>query len=185
MQVAGKSYIARQGNCLIRCGSIRVFGMSSNPRRSLGIRVETETIYWAVVEGTANDPVVIGEGKIPAPASADDAGRLVAHRRAVLDVIAQHDPAVVFVRSAETMFGNRGEGPRKRLRLEGVIMEAAASKSKPVRSGPLATIGKGLGIDAATAKTTRDCALGLGTLDWAQREVEAREAIMAAAATLN
>lgn len=158
--------------------------MSNNQRKSLGIRVETETVYWAVVEGRASEPVVVGEGKIPAPVSADDAGKLVAQRRAILDVIEQHKPAVVFVRFAETMFGNRGEAPRKRSRLEGVIMEAAASRSKPVRTGPLSTIGKGLGMDAATAKATRDRALGLGTLEWAKREVEAREAIMAAAAAL-
>jgi Holliday junction resolvasome RuvABC endonuclease subunit len=115
---------------------------------ALGIRVEAETVLWAVVEGSTRAPVLVADGKIPAPVAEDEAGKLVAQRRAVLDVIGKYTPTVVFVRFPETVFASRGETPRKRSRIEGVIMEAAASRAIPVRTGPLSTIGKGLGVDA-------------------------------------
>jgi len=151
--------------------------------RSLGIRVETDTVFWAVVEGEAQAPVLVDGGKIPAPISEDEAGRLIAQRRAVLDLISEHQPQIVFVRFPESMYASRGEAPRKRCRVEGVLMEAA-SRSIPVRTGPLSTIGKGLGIDAKAAKALRDENADLRGLDWSKRDEYTREAILAAAAAL-
>jgi hypothetical protein len=163
----------------------RALRMSRKLGRSLGIRVETETVFWAVVEGSASAPVLVADGRIPAPVAADEAGKLVAQRRAVLDVIGKYTPTVLFVRFPETVFASRGESPRKRSRIEGVIMEAAASKSLPVRTGPLTTIGKGLGVDAKTAKAMRDHDQDLRGLDWSERDEYPREAIMAATAALS
>jgi len=153
--------------------------------KALGVRVETEVVYWAVVEGSSFAPILVAEGKLLAPVSSDEAGRLVALRRGVLDLLLEHKPNVVFVRFPESSgFARKGELPRRRSRIEGVMMEAAASQAIPVMTGPLVTIGKGLGLDAKAAKAMRDSAADLRGIDWAKCDEWAREAILAATSAL-
>lgn len=101
--------------------------------RSIGFRVEPSAIIYAVVDGTVDKAKVVTTGKLPAPATYDDGDALVWYREKVCAALRDHDVKCMGIRFPEA--GNRSAGTgssMKRLRIEGVVMEATRSMSIPI-----------------------------------------------------
>jgi hypothetical protein len=145
--------------------------------RSLGIRVEPECVFWAVVEGDVGVPILIADDKVPSPASADEAHCLVTQRRRILDVIENYHPSVAVIRYPEAIAKTKSQ---MRSRIEGVLLEAAASKNLKTLTGALATLGSKIGSDAKRAKAMLESENNLRGLDWSKKNSNMREAILAA-----
>jgi len=115
--------------------------MNATVHRVVGFRAEPKAIHWAVVEGTREEPKVIAEDRIDSPASATEAESLATFRERARHIFETYRPDAVGIRSAELMArGGNKEGPRRRLRIEGVLLETSHSWAVPVTMGGLATI---------------------------------------------
>src|SRR5438445_196275 len=112
----------------------------------LGIRAEPAAINWAVVEGSSERPLLRAHDKSAAPVQFSEAESLAWLRLRVLDLLNQYAVQRVAVKYPENFrgpgAGRRGvqESEQKRLRVEGVVLEAAHSHNKQVIPGAWATI---------------------------------------------
>lgn len=156
--------------------------------RVLGVRAEPNSINWAVVEGTTAQPVLVQADNSAAPSSYDEAACLAWYRDRILLVIDQLQVDRVAVRYPEPVSGRAGtrvaiqDSNRRRCRVEGVVLEAAHSRSKRVVVGALTTISSSLGTKSAKKYLNDDDLRGL---DWSRyRQKNLREAILVAAAAL-
>lgn len=148
----------------------------------LGVRAEPAMLHWAVVEGTATAPILVAHDKAAAPVNLDEANALHWYRSRVQHLLQEYGVTAVAVRSAES-FGRRGntDADRKRARIEGVLLEVAASKSLPATASALKTIGGNLGTKSAKDYLDNDDLRGL---DWSRLNANRREAVLVAAAAL-
>jgi hypothetical protein len=114
--------------------------------RAIGLRAEPTKLHWAVVEGTSEQPILVGHDKAAPPVHADEATALSWYRERVRLLIETHQVDIVGVRFAET-FGRKGnlESAMRRSRIEGVLLEAASSCQKRVVAGALQTMSSQLG----------------------------------------
>ena len=149
----------------------------------MGFRVEPKLIHWAVVEGTQEVPIVVAHDKIIAPATADEAAALGTFRERARHLFTTYGPNAVAIRSAEPMArGANRDGPRRRSRIEGVLMEASHSCGLPVTIGPLATISSRLDTKRAKEYLARGEFRGL---DLKTIPGSGREAVLVAVAQLS
>jgi hypothetical protein len=117
--------------------------------RALGFRAEAHKVYWAVVEGTRKAPILVANDSAAAPVNLDEAPALSWYRSRVKHIVETYKPRVVMVRAAEpSARGSRKEGPRLRLRIEGVLLQTIDSCGLKVTIGALATISGKLGTQA-------------------------------------
>ncbi len=156
--------------------------------RVLGIRAEPNSINWAVVEGTVTQPILVQAQNASAPTSYDEAACLGWYRDRILLIIDQLQVDRLAVRYPEPFGGRAGtlvavqDSNRRRCRIEGVVLEAAHSRNKGVRTGALTTISSSLGTRSAKKYLDNDDLRGL---DWSEyRDKNLREAILAAVAAL-
>jgi hypothetical protein len=150
--------------------------------RALGFRAESQQIHWAVVEGTQHDPILVAHDKAAAPVDLDEASALSWYSSRVRYVIETYHPARAAIRSAEPFArsGNK-EGSRRRLRIEGVLLQTMNSCGLKATTGALATISSKLG----TKKAKRYVESGeFRGLDLSQIAPLAREAVLVAVAAL-
>ncbi len=153
------------------------------PTRVLGLRADATKIYWAIVEGTQAQPVVVERDDATAPGTFTDAQALGWFRDRVHLIIDKYAPHVVAVRLPEAMARGAGDGFRRRLRIEGVLMEAGHAKGLAVNHGALATIASLLGTKAKEAKAYLDDG-DLRGLDLTSMARTLREAVLVAVASL-
>src|SRR2546428_11641960 len=97
--------------------------------RILGLRAEASQFNWAVVEGTRHKPVLIARDTAAAPVDLDEASALSSLRARVLLVIEAKKPDGVVLRAPEFVArgGTNAARARRRLRIEGVLLEASNS----------------------------------------------------------
>jgi hypothetical protein len=151
--------------------------------RILGIRADSDSFYWGVVEGSIAAPIPVDHDRALCPASYDEAASLAWCRDRIRHLIDAYTPSSVIVRYPEVFVPNEKKEPaRRRSRIEGVVLEAAHSKGVKVFSSALATISKNLGVASAKTLLTDDTLRGL---DWSGNTKASREAILVAASLLD
>jgi hypothetical protein len=153
---------------------------------AIGFRAEKDTIHWAVVEGTKQQPIIVADDKFSAPLTYSDAESMAFFRDRLITVIEQYKPTTGFIRYAET-FLPRKPAPNAlgsmfaRARIEGVILEAAHSVGVKIVGASLAGITSELGSKRAKAYLE---AGELRGADLTGRPAERREAILVAVSAL-
>jgi hypothetical protein len=158
-------------------------GEQTRNLRVLGVRADTKRVYWAVVEGSKGHPVVVERDDATAPGTFNDAQALGWFRDRVHLIIDKYSPKVVAIRLPEPIAPGAGDGFRRRLRIEGVLMEAGHAKGLKVAHGALATIASLLGTKAREAKNYIDDG-DLRGLDLTAMARPMREAVLVAVALL-
>lgn len=149
--------------------------------RALGFRAEAHKIYWAVVEGTRKAPILVAHDDAAAPVNLGEAPALSWYSGRVKHIVATYKPNVAMVRSAEpTARAGRKEGPRLRLRIEGVLLQTLDSCGLKATIGALATISGNLGTQAKEYIASGE----LRGIDLAGLASEAKEAVLVAVAAL-
>lgn len=149
--------------------------------RSVGFRAEAQRIYWAVLQGTQHNPVLIDHNKASAPIAMDEPPALSWYSQRVRLIVDQHKPSIAAIRLAEpTAMGSGKEGAKRRSRLEGVLIQTLDDCGLDVTMGALATISSQMG---SRAKKYTD-ADELRGLDISGFPVPAKEAILVAVARL-
>jgi hypothetical protein len=149
--------------------------------RALGFRAEPKQIHWAIVEGTRRAPRLIAYDSAAAPVNLEEAPALSWYTSRIKLIVEQYKPAVAMVRAAELVArGGNKDGPRRRSRIEGVLLQTIDSCGLSVRIGALATISGKLG---GQAKKYIDSGEFRG-LDLSEIPLASKEAILVAVAAL-
>ena len=119
--------------------------------RSMGLRAEKNLFWWVVVSGDAKSPVLEGVDKIRCPRSYDEARMLSHFRERILSLFAEQKPDAVSLKRPE-VFKRRASNVSSmdtRLRVEGVLLEAAHSSGKTTEALLWTQVSKGMGSDSA------------------------------------
>jgi hypothetical protein len=149
--------------------------------RVLGFRAEADSVHWAVIEGFRETPILVAHDKSPAPKTYDEARSLAWFRERALLLITTYTPDLVVVRYPEPSAPpSRKDSIKRRFRVEGILLEASASRQIKVETPTLVTISAHLG-SKAKEYLGRDDIRGL---DWSGCPAHQREAILAAAGFL-
>jgi hypothetical protein len=149
--------------------------------RALGLRAEPKQIHWAIVEGTRRAPVLIAYDNAAAPVNLEEGPALSWYTNRIKLIIDKYRPAVAMVRTAESVArGGNKDGPRRRLRIEGVLLQTVDSCGLKVGIGALATISGKLGSQAKKYIDSGE----LRGLDLSKLPVPSKEAILVAVAAL-
>lgn len=149
--------------------------------RALGFRAETHKIYWAVVEGTRKAPILVAHDDAAAPVNLAEAPALSWYSGRVKHIVETYKPNAAMVRSPEpTARASRKEGPRVRLRIEGVLLQTLDSCGLKATIGALATISGKLGTQAKDYIESGE----LRGIDLSGLASYAKEAILVAVAAL-
>lgn len=152
--------------------------------RGLGLRADPDGFHWAIVTGSRSEPILVSHDRAEAPRTYTEAQALSWCRARVHEIIDLHKPQRVAIRYPEPISRGKGDPARRRCRVEGVLLEAAACRDLPTHTGSLITIGKRLGITASRAKAYLD-GEEFRTLDWNKLSHERREAILVGAGVLD
>jgi hypothetical protein len=154
--------------------------------RALGLRVEPAAVHFAIVEGTADAPVLVADDRYAAPKGFQEAEALSWYRSRTRVLLNEHRPDRAAMKYMESVAG-RGRPPRstdstrRRHRIEGVLLQLLEEEGVPVRTGPFATVAAGLGSKSAKAYVEAEDLRGL---DWSGKRPLAKEAILTAVAAL-
>lgn len=149
--------------------------------RVLGFRAEPRQIHWAVVEGTRRVPILVAHSNAAAPVNLDEAPALSWYSTRVKHIVETYKPAVAAIRTAESVArGSNKDGPRRRLRIEGVLLQTIDSCGLKVTIGALAMISGRLGSQAKKYIDSGE----LRGLDLSKLPLPSKEAILVAVAAL-
>jgi hypothetical protein len=145
--------------------------------RVLGVRAEPAGFHWAVVSDTQESAILEACGIEIAPHAYNEGESLVWIHQKAAYIIDTYKPTRVALRYPEGNARGANKSPAKsRCRVEGVILEAAASKNLDIVTGALNTFAKHSGIKSPKEDLTKD---NLRGLDWSQyRDKNQREAIL-------
>jgi hypothetical protein len=133
------------------------------------------------VEGTRQAPIHIEHGVAAAPVNLDEASALSWYSDRVKLIIQTHKPKTAMIRSAEVIARGSGkEGARRRLRIEGVLLQTIDSCAVKVSIGALATISGKLGSQAKRYIESGE----FRGLDLSEIPSLSREAVLVAVAAL-
>ncbi|ALB43108.1 MULTISPECIES: hypothetical protein [unclassified Anabaena] len=113
--------------------------------RAIGFRVEPQTVNYAVVEGTKQQPILIFQDKMSPPNSYDkESSQLVWYRERLLTIIEEYQPQFAAIRLPEpSSFKTANKDSLlKRARIEGVILEGLGKKGIECMVAALTTISK-------------------------------------------
>jgi hypothetical protein len=125
---------------------------------------------------------LIAHDKASAPVNLEEGPALSWLRTRARFVIESHKPDAAALRAPESIArGGNTDGARRRLRVEGVLLEAGDSCRLKVTVGALASISSKLGTKSAKAYLEHGEVRGLDISDLPK---EAREAILVAVANL-
>ena len=152
--------------------------------RALGLRADPDGFHWAVVTGSRREPILMAHDYAEAPRTYAEAEALAWCRARVHEIIEAHQPQHVAIRYPEPISRGKGDAARRRCRVEGVLLEAAACLSLPTQTGALVTIAKRLGTTARGAKEYLD-AEEFRKLDWNKLSPGRREAILVGVGVLD
>lgn len=149
--------------------------------RAIGFRAEADKVHWAVVEGTKHSPILLGKGVATAPVGLSEAAALSWYANRVRLLIDANKPDAGMVRSVEPLArSSRKEGPRQRLRIEGVLLQTMDSSGLSASTGALATITSSLGASAKGFLESKECR----GLDLSNLHEYTREAVLVAVSAL-
>ena len=150
---------------------------------TLGVRAEPTSIHWAVVTGNQSRIVVHASGSEDSPRTYTEAESLAWIRTRVLYILDTYKPSRVAVRYPEpTAMGANKNSAKARCRVEGVVVEAAGSKSLEVVTGAMNTFGK-----LAGSKSPKEdlSSTEFRQVEWASyKDSKIREAIYVGASLL-
>jgi hypothetical protein len=146
----------------------------------LGVRVGTNAIFWAVVSGTREVPVVVAQKKLPPPKSFSEPAVFAWYHSKILGLIEAYKPTVVSVRYPEhnARGSARKEGIRYRFRVEGIVVAAAASQNLTVETPTIVTMTSQLGSRAK--EYLDENAEDMRGIDLSELAKEPKEAIVTA-----
>jgi len=148
----------------------------------IGFRAEPRQFSWAVVKGSQREPRLIAHDTAVAPIGLDEAPALAWLRERARLVIEAHKPEGAVLRTPEVVArGGNTDGARRRLRLEGVLLEASQSHGLKTTTGALITISAMLRTRSAKLYLDHDEFRGL---DMTTLPKQVREAVLAAVAGL-
>lgn len=154
--------------------------------KAVGFRVEPKAVHFAIVEGEAEEPILVTDDRYAAPRAYDEAEALSWYRARTKVVLEEHQPERAVIKYMESVAG-RGRAPkstestRRRHRIEGILLQLLDEENVPVRTGPFATVSARLGSKSAKAYIQSDDLRGL---DLSGKRKLAKEAIVAATAAL-
>lgn len=154
---------------------------------TIGFRAEKDKVHFAIVKGTRQSPILVDANKFSAPAAYSLGEALAWYRDRVHALVTQHHPVRGTVRLSETFLARKPtptslDSMFARARIEGVLLEALASKQVSVSCGKLQQIASGLGTKTAKHYLDEDEVRGL---DWSSiKNANTREAILAAVSIL-
>jgi hypothetical protein len=149
--------------------------------RVLGFRAEANNIHWAIVEGTRSAPILVARDKAVAPVNLEEAPALSWYTSRLRLIVETYKPAAAAIRTAEPIArGSNRDGARRRLRIEGVLLQVMDSCGLKVTIGVLATISGKIGSQAKKYITSGE----LRGLDLSDIPPPAREAVLVAVASL-
>ena len=155
--------------------------------KSIGFRVDPTAIHYAVVEGTPEDPVLLDDGRYPAPKTYDEAKALSWYRQRTINLLETHKPDASAIKFMENVAG-RGRAPRitdslrRRHRIEGVVLQLLDETRVSTLTGPFATVAASLGTRSAKAYLDKEELRGI---DWRRKSTNVKEAVLAAVAALS
>jgi|SRR5882724_3600223 len=130
----------------------------------LGVRAEPSAIHWALVGGTAHKPILHASGTETAPQAFRDEEALAWIRQRLIYIVETYLPCRVAIRYAErTAKGANKDSAKARCRVEGVVLEAAGSKSLDVVSGTMKTFASHSGSASPKEDLASD---HLREIDW-------------------
>lgn len=150
--------------------------------RVLGVRAESDAFSWAVVEGSEDDPVIVAQDKAKVPVAHKDPEALMWCRERLHYLIEHYGVDTVAVRAPENIARGTGEGFRKRLRIEGVLLEASRARVSEVHLAALTKASARLGTKSAKHYVEHGDIRGL---DISSFNMAIREAILFAVAFLH
>jgi len=150
--------------------------------KAIGFRAEADCVNWAVVTRTDGHLVLIKSDTVRFPNTYDEAHRLEWFRKRLHMTLDDHQPAIGGVRYPEPSAPKSNvTSTNERIRVEGIILEALASKGVKSMTGALKTISSEMGSKSAKSYLTNDTLRGL---DWKGKPKNTREAIMVAVAAM-
>ena len=150
--------------------------------KSIGFRAENQMVRWAVVEGTSEEPALVGTGKLRPPKQYGSPAAMAWYRERVHQLVEEHGIEAGGIRHPES-FNKNAHKSYPRIRIEGVLEEAlATAEVDKIVFGPMKTISSELGSKAAKKYLSQSDLRGL---DWADiKNNNDREAVMVAVAAL-
>jgi hypothetical protein len=151
--------------------------------RILGVRAEPTGFHWAVVSGARESAILEACDSEIAPHAYEEGESLVWIRQKVAYIIERYRPRRVAIRYSEgNARGANKNSSKARCRVEGVVLEAAASKNLDIVTGPLTTFAKHSGSKSPKEDLTEDDLRGL---DWSQyKDPKLRESILVSVSLL-
>lgn len=149
--------------------------------RTIGFRATAKEVFYAVLEGETSKPLLIALDKLKAPVAYDVPQMLAWYREHCQLIFNEFKINACGVRTPEPISRATGTSIAKRYNIEGVIMEASASKGCPCIIGPFATISSLIGEKAKECIGKEDFRC---IEDWNKYGAEYKEAILTATAAL-
>lgn len=122
--------------------------------RTFGFRAEKDKVFYAIVEGSQDEPVLLEHDKFSAPTSYSLPQQLSWYRNRVQTLIQRHSPSSVCVRQAETRIPRKPsvkalESMFTRAKIEGVLLEAVDNTNTDIHSGKMQNLASKLGSRSA------------------------------------
>jgi hypothetical protein len=150
--------------------------------RAIGFRAEPKAVHYAVIDVDSDAKVVSDHGKFHPPTTYDEAESLKWYRAHIIQEIEKHQPDSAGIRFPE-VFGRKGvtSSDFRRLRIEGVILEAIASAGVSAFGGAMGPISSAIGATSAKAYKERGEVRGM---DWSKCNDYCKEAALAALASM-
>lgn len=149
---------------------------------SIGVRASGNEIHYAIFEGSVEDPSYKHHYKLTFPRAFDTPKALAWVREQFLNVTREFQVNAVFIRTTEPIARPNVKSLSERSRVEGVILEVAASAGYLVSFGPLATMSSLL--ETKSAKQYMDMEDFRGIDNWQSLNDKYREATLAAVCAL-
>ena len=151
--------------------------------KAIGFRVEPAAVHWAIVTlEPGEEPVLEQAETVKAPKDSDEGAALTWFRGRVANLLEQHKPGSAAIKYAEQVApGRRGDGARKRARLEGVLLQLCDESRVALFTGAYKAVSGRLQTNSAKKYLKQDNVRGIA---WAGHPPVRREAILVALAAL-
>ncbi|MGF7050105.1 hypothetical protein J2T13_004628 [Paenibacillus sp. DS2015] len=153
--------------------------------RSIGIRVASNEIFYAVFEGNPSEPKLFFYNKLTIPKSYKDGQALSWIRENFLNILKEYQIKSMFIRTMELRSQTKKKAIMDRSKIEGVLCEVGYTSGAKTRDGALTT------ITSLMVTQTKKSAKGYMELDefrgveeWTNLNDKYREASLAGVAAL-
>jgi hypothetical protein len=153
--------------------------------RYIGLRIGTKEIFYIVLEGSKKQCTYITSGKINEPAAYDLLKTLTYYKQHIESLFKEFKIHKCGIKTAEPLATRRGvnEGAKKRLYIEGVIMESVHSQGKSLIYGPFATFATLVKIKKQNDFLEADNFFNIP--EWKKKNKNLKEAALAGVGVMN